>query len=62
MRRDETAALGRLRANPMPAPPVCEHPERPQGKPLCAACWAEYRPKFEAWAARNEWQRGIGHA
>lgn len=50
----------------MPIPPNCDHPERPSGKPLCVACWDEYRPKFEAWAARwrdeRERKRGIGHA
>jgi hypothetical protein len=47
-------SLQRLRANPMPKPPNCDHPERPNGKPLCQACWDEYRPKFEAWAASRK--------
>jgi hypothetical protein len=47
-------ALQRQRNNPVPPPPVCGHPERPEGKPLCRACWDVYRPEFEAWAARKK--------
>ena len=32
-----------------PTPPACDHAERPEGKPLCAACWDEFRPRFEQW-------------
>lgn len=45
-----------------PIPPVCDHPERPEGKPLCAKCWAEYRPRFNAWRDKGERERGVGHA
>jgi len=47
---------------PLPTPPICTHPERPEGKPLCPACWAEYKPKFESWRQECERRTGMGHA
>ena len=50
---EEVDALERCRANPMPVPPNCDHAERPLGKPLCMACWDEYKPKFDMWSAER---------
>jgi len=46
----------------LPMPPLCDHDERPKGKPLCQACWDQYKPKFEEWCIAVERARGIGQA
>lgn len=47
---------------PFPAPPICDHPERPRGKPLCVACFVAWKPSFDAWRNECEGLRGVGHA
>lgn len=50
----------RTPAPKFPRPPRCDHPERPDGKPLCKACFDAWKPSFDAWAA--EWKRQRGEA
>lgn len=51
-----------IRAPRFPRPPVCDHPDRPDGKPLCQVCFDAWKPKFQAWRDECERLRGIGHA